>query len=500
MSRERRDPTLALDQDSLGLLGDRVAVPGYDRDGVTPGIVHLGVGGFHRAHEAFYVDRLLRQGLADEWGICGVGLLPQDSRMRDVMAAQDRLYTLVQRHPDGTVEAQVIGSIVDYLFAPDDPDRVVERMASPGVRIVSMTVTEGGYNLRSDGEFDGDDPAVRRDLEPGAAPTTVFAFVTEALARRRERGIDPFTVVSCDNLEENGEKARNAFTSYARLKDPALAGWMADRVAFPSSMVDRITPATTDADRALLADSLGVQDAWPVVCEPYHQWVIQDDFTAGRPPWEEAGVQLVPDVRPYELMKLRLLNASHQVMGYLGSLAGYGYVHDVCRDPDFVALLRGYMEREATPTLDPVPGVDLGDYRSSLLERFTNEAIGDTLARQCVDSTERIPKFLLPVVRQRLQDGGEIDRAALAIAGWARHAEGVDDAGRPLEVVDVRRDQVLALARQQQDDPTAMLGLSMFDGLREDRRFVTTYVAALRTLHEHGARAAVARYAGTSAD
>ncbi|MCD9199845.1 mannitol dehydrogenase family protein [Aeromicrobium wangtongii] len=483
---------MKLSDGSLEQLPPEVGSPEYDRSAVTAGIVHVGVGGFHRSHQAVYVDRLLAAGATD-WGICGVGLLPQDRAMQEALDGQDHLYTVVERHPDGSAQARVIGSIVEYLFAPDDVDAVIEKMASETTRIVSLTITEGGYNLiGGDGDFDADAPAIRADLEPGATPATVFGIVVEALDRRRRRGLDPFTVVSCDNIEANGAVARRAFQGFAALRDEELAGWIEQHVAFPHSMVDRITPVTTDADRAFVAEQFGIEDACPVTCESFLQWVISDEFSAGRPPLEDAGVSVVDDVRPYELMKLRLLNASHQVMGYLGSLAGLTHVHDAAHDDDFARLIRGYMEHEAQPTLEPVPDVDFADYRATLMERFGNGSIADTLARQCVDGSERLPKFLLPVVRAQLAAGGDIDRAVLALAGWARYAEGTDDEGRPLELNDVRHDEIAAAASRQGDDPTAMLELSMFEELRDDSRFVAAYVEALQGLRDHGARAAVA--------
>ena len=258
----------------------------------------------------------------------------------------------------------MIGSIVEYLLAPDDPEAVVERMADPAIKIVSLTVTEGGYNFHAvTGEFQADDPGVVHDLEPGAAPKTTFGLVVEALDRRRQRGVPPFTVLSCDNIQGNGDAARRSFTAFARLKDPKLGEWVEQEVRFPNCMVDRITPVTTDDDRAALAERFGIEDEWPVVCEPFTQWVLEDKFGLGRPPVEDAGAQVVDDVEPYELMKLRLLNASHQGLCYLGYLAGYRLVHDVCQDPLFAEFLLAYMDREATPTLHAVPGIDLHAYK-----------------------------------------------------------------------------------------------------------------------------------------
>ncbi len=476
---------------TLAAWGERVPVPGYDRSGVSTGIVHVGVGGFHRAHQAMYTDALLNQGGALDWGICGVGVMPADRAMKDALAAQDGLYTLVQKHSDGTWEPRVIGSIVEYLFAPDDPEAVIEKMAAGTTRIVSLTVTEGGYNINdTTGEFDADNPDVRHDTKPGATPRTAFGLITEALRRRRERGLAPFTVMSCDNLQGNGDLTRGALIAFARLRDPGLADWIDAEAAFPNAMVDRITPETTDADRSELRERFGIEDRWPVMCEPFTQWVLQDAFTAGRPDYGRAGVQLVGDVEPYELMKLRLLNASHQAMCYFGYLAGYRLAHEAAQDELFRRFLRGYMDAEATPTLPPVPGVDLDAYKSTLIERFSNPQIRDTIARLCAQSSDRIPKWLLPVVRDQLAAGGEIRRSAAVVASWARYAEGVDERGEPISVVDRMAPALGEYARRERDEPNAFISQRLlFGDLAQDERFVAAYQSALASLHERGARA-----------
>jgi len=483
-----------LNAKTVGDLGDRVAVPSYDRSRLSSGIVHFGVGGFHRAHQAMYLDALMNQGHALDWGITGVGLLPGDRRMHEVLHAQDFLYTLVVKDADGTMHPRVIGSIVDYLFAPDDPEGLLRLMSDPSTRIVSLTITEGGYLVnQTTGEFDASDPSIQGDLEDGAVPATAFGFITEALSRRRAAGVEPFTVMSCDNIQGNGEVAHKMIGAFARLKDADLAAWIEEHVAFPNSMVDRITPVTTDHDRQVLTEHFGVEDGWPVVCEPFTQWALEDRFPAGRPPYDEVGVQLVPDVTPYELMKLRLLNASHQSLCYLGYLAGYRYAHEVCQDELFTGFLLGYMDDEATPTLAPVPGVDLDDYKHKLIERFANPEIRDTLARLCAESSDRIPKWLLPVVREQLERGGPVRRSALVVAAWARYAEGVDEEGAAIEIVDRRRDALMERARQQPpggSDPLAFLrDPNLFGDLADEERFTTEYVAALESLHAHGARA-----------
>jgi mannitol 2-dehydrogenase len=480
-----------LNAQTLASFATTFPTPTYDRTQVRTGVVHIGVGGFHRAHEAAYLDQLMNEGKALDWGVSGVGLLAQDRRMQEVMTAQDCLYTLVVKHPDGSLHPRVVGSIVQYLFAPDDPEAVLELMADPGTRIVSLTVTEGGYLVHPvTGDFDADDPAIQKDLRPGSTPSTAVGFITEALSRRRQRDLSPFTVVSCDNIPGNGEVAHKMISAFARLKDPELADWLDSKVSFPNSMVDRITPVTTEADRALLAEQFGVEDAWPVVCEPFTQWALEDNFSNGCPPLEDVGVQMVKDVEPYELMKLRLLNGSHQAMCYLGYLAGYRYAHEVCQDPLFTKFLLGYMDQEATPTLAPVPGVDLEQYKHQLIERFANPEIRDTLARLCAESSDRIPKWLLPVIREQLATGGEIGRSALVVASWARYAEGQDEQGQPIEVVDRLREQLIARARRQHEEPLVFISeRDLFGDLIDNERFVLAYRSALDSLHRQGARA-----------
>jgi mannitol 2-dehydrogenase len=411
--------------------------------------------------------------------------------MKEALVAQDGLYTLVVKHPDGTYEPRIIGSIVEYLFAPDDPEIVIEAMATPSTRIVSLTVTEGGYNIHHvTGEFDSANPAVNADLEPGATPRTTFGFVTEALRRRRNRGVAPFTVMSADNLQGNGHLAHRVFSAFARQRDPELADWIDREVQFPNSMVDRITPVTTEADRELVRERFGVDDKWPVVCEPFTQWVLEDSFSDGRPPYEDAGVQVVDDVGPYELMKLRLLNASHQALCYFGYLCGYRLVHDAAQDPLFRTFLLQYMDKEATPTLSPVPGVDLDEYKLTLIERFSNPEVRDTIARLCAESSDRIPKWLLPVIREQLGQGGEISRSAAVVASWARYTEGIDEQGQPIEVVDPLKEQLMALAARNREDPDAFIAnRQVFGDLVDDKRFVVAYRSALTSLHERGARA-----------
>lgn len=471
-----------------------VASPAYTRADLTTGIVHFGVGNFHRSHQAMYLHRLFDAGRARDWAICGVGVLPGDQRMRDALVAQGMRYTLVERSPDGQAAAHTIASIAEYLFAPDDPEAVLEKLADPAVRIVSLTITEGGYNVDDvTGEFDLSRPDVAADLVPGATPRTVFGFVAVAARRRRERGIPPFTVMSCDNLQGNGIVARRSFVTFARALDPELGEWMDREIAFPSSMVDRITPVTGDAERAYVREELGVDDAWPVVCEDFVQWVLEDDFVSGRPPFDEVGVQLVEDVMPYEKMKLRLLNASHQALAYVGYLAGHRLVDDAATDPDLAAFVTGYMRADGEPTLDPVPGVDLADYERTLLERFSNPYIRDTLLRLATDGSDRIAKFVLPVARDLLAAGRTADYCAAVAASWALFARGTDERGAAIEVADRQSALVAEVLRRAGGDPSLIVGDDrLFPGLSGDPRFTEAFVRSYRAFRDRGVRQALA--------
>jgi mannitol 2-dehydrogenase len=459
----------AIDLNNATLSKLPIDAPNYDRGSVTVGIAHIGAGHFHRAHQAMYIDRLLRAGLAREWGICGVGVMPADWTMRDVLNDQDGLYTLILEKPDGSRDAQVIGSIIDYRYAPDDPESALEVLAAPSTRIISLTITEGGYR-------DPDGPA--------------FALIVEALDRRRRSGIAAPTIVSCDNIENNGEIAGRAVLANAESRDPELAEWVGEHVQFPSSMVDRITPSTTLEMAKEVRRDFGVNDRWPVVAEPFTAWVLEDKFADGRPPLEQAGVLLVDDVAPYELMKLRLLNAGHQCLAYFAHLCGFEFVHDAASDPLFAEFLLAYFESEAIPTLPAVPGIDLHEFGRTLIERFSNPGVRDTVARLCAFSSDRIPKWLIPVICDNLASDGSVRVAAAVVASWARYAEGTDEWGEPYEVVDQLADSLIPIARSQYENPAAFIEIAaVFGDLAHQPRFVQAYSGALDSLHRKGARA-----------
>lgn len=472
-----------------------VTVPQYETGNTGCAIVHFGVGAFHRAHQAMYLDRILTAGHTD-WTECGVGVLAGDAKMRDVLNRQDHLYTLITVAPDGGRDARVIGAITDYLYAPDDPQAVIDVLASPTTRIVSLTITEAGYGISDEtGEFEPRDEDVLRDLNDMTAPASVFGLLTAGLALRRDRGIAPFTVMSCDNIEHNGSVARKALTTFAWHHDVDLASWIDQYVAFPSSMVDRITPATTPA---VIADVLGefaIDDEWPVRSESFVQWVLEDKFSCGRPPFENVGVQMVDDVMPYEHMKLRLLNASHQVMSYLGLLAGHTHVHEVMGDPDLSAFVTSYMRNEAAPTLGPVPGIDVPEYIVQLSERFSSPALRDTLERQIVDGSARIPKFIVPVLRDRLARDQSIEHIALTLAAWCDvYARG------SVPMVDDNSDLLRRLSQTDRDNPGTFLdNRAVFGELVDSQRLRLAYQRAKRLLQDLGPRRAAREVAARCA-
>nr|WP_247602193.1 mannitol dehydrogenase family protein [Cellulomonas denverensis] len=447
------------------------------------GVVHLGVGAFHRSHQQTYWDAIAAGGDLD-WGVCGVGLLPTETALRDAAHARDGRYTLVTTAPDGTRRAQVIGSLIRYLHAPDDPAAVLDVLADPATRIVSLTITEGGYGIDdATGTFAPRDPLTLADLDqPDGLPISAFGYLAAALRRRRADGTPPFTVLSCDNIQHNGDVTRAALTAFTRRHDPALADWIAAEVAFPCTMVDRITPVTTDLTRAMVRDDYGIDDPWPVAAEQFRQWVIQDDFPTGRPDLATVGVELVPDVAPYEKLKLRILNASHQALAHLGMLAGHTWVHEAVADPVIAGLVRRYLTDEAVPTLDPLPGTDPLAYGDQVLDRFACAAVADRLDRIAVDASDRIPKFLLPVVRDQLAAGGSIDVAALVLAAW-----GVSMQRRGTTVVDRAAAELLAAVAREDERPGALLDVvPVFGELGADPRLRRAYCRAREALLQDG--------------
>ena len=454
---------------SLRALPATVDAPCYERERVRPGVVHFGVGGFHRAHQGVYFDEIARRGLSDRWGVTGVGL--RRPRMREVMHAQDCLYMVVSRGARGTT-ARVVAVMGRYLYGPESQCEILDRLSAPDTRLVTLTITGNGYLLDSRGDVAVDDPLVLSELDHPRRPETVAGYLVEALDRRRRAGVPPFTVLSCDNIPANGQAARTMVASLAELRDPRLAAWIEAHVAFPNSMVDRITPETTPADRERAVRSFGVDDRWPVITEPFSQWVIEDDFCNERPPLEHVGVEFVGDVAPYELTKKRLLNASHCALGYLGYLAGHRTTAEVMADPTFAAYISAMLD-EVTPLLPRAEGIDLPAYKELLLERLANPAMADQLSRLCRRGSTKVPSYLLPSISEALAAGRPSPLLTLAVAGWFRYLQGEDYAGDPIDVEDPRGPQLVDLARAEGADPRPLLNLrDVFADLADSPSFV----------------------------
>jgi mannitol-1-phosphate/altronate dehydrogenase len=476
---------------TLSTLGSGVRVPSYDRRALTPAIVHIGVGGFHRAHQAVYLDELAQRGITTDWGVTGVAL--RSRGMKDALGPQDGLFTVVQRG-DGEDDARVVGSIVAMLFAPDEPEAVLGALSDPRTRIVTLTITGAGYHLDVETGELADDADVRLDLSQPDRPCTALGYLAEALDRRRRTGTPPFTVLSCDNVPHNGVSARAALVAFARARDPELGAWIAREVAFPCTMVDRITPETGAATHDLVAGTFGVEDRWPVVTERFSQWIVEDSFCNGRPPLEEVGVQFVDDVEPYERMKKRLLNGSHSALGYVGYLLNHRDTAGAMRDP----LVRGYLMRlmaEISPLLPPVPGIDLHEYRATLLDRFSNAKVGDQLARLCGRGSTKVPAYLLPSIVEARRQGRPHELLNLAVAAWVRYLRGVDLKGRAIAINDARLDELQPLAIVGGDDPAPLMANShVFGWLADDPMLVRSVARILSAFDRDGLRATVGSY------
>ena len=484
-------PRLSLS--TLGVLPKSVALPAHDRSQLQPGIVHLGIGAFHRAHQAVYVDDILATDPG--WAIVGASLRSVETR--NALKPQDWLYAVSVRSGEGE-RLRVIGSVVDVLVATEERKRLLAAMSDPRVRIVSLTVTEKGYcHDPATGALNETDPGVVHDLATPNAPLTAPGLVVEALTRRRAAGVAPFTVLTCDNLPSNGEVAKRILVRFAKLRDADLGAYIAGEVACPSTMVDRITPATTDDDRARVATALGVTDAWPVVTEPFSQWVIEDRFPTGRPAFETAGAELVADVAPYEQMKLRLLNGAHSSLSYLGYLAGYEFVSDVMADASFARFVAALME-EATPTLRLPPSTDLAGYKAALLARFRNPALKHRCWQICMDGSQKLPQRLLGTIRDCLKRGAPFGHLALGVAGWMRYVTATDEKGNAIDVRDPLAGRLRALADAAGPSPErlvhAFLGVERIFGsdLAADPRFVAMVTERLARLLAEGAKRAVA--------
>lgn len=428
----------------LNQLTPTVAKPSYNRTRLDIGIVHLGIGAFHRAHQAVYTDDALNRA-AGNWLISGVSFRRPDTR--DALAPQDGLYTVAVRD-NGQAKLRVIGSIAEVLVAPESPQAVLDRLCQPSVKIVSLTVTEKGYcHDPATGNLNKNHPDIRHDIMHPSDPRSAIGFIVEAIARRKNLGYSPFTVLSCDNLPSNGDTIAKLIQQFAALRDQSLGTWIRDTIPCPNSMVDRIVPATRDEDRSIVSSALGVEDSWPVITEPFSQWVIEDRFVSGRPNWEKEGVQFTTDVHAYELTKLRLLNGSHSTIAYLGYLAGFDKVAEAMQSP-LADFIKDLMDEEITPTLPTIKGNDLNAYKSALIERFCNPDLKHRTWQIAMDGSQKLPQRLLGTIRDRLRHNASIERLSLGVAAWMRYVYGQDEKGHKIDVQDPMASIFLDIAKK----------------------------------------------------
>jgi mannitol 2-dehydrogenase len=479
---------------NLPLLAGNAAIPRYRRQDLTPGIVHIGVGNFHRAHLGVYLDDLFNLGLGHDWAIIGAGVMPSDSAMRAALLPQDFLSTVVEQDNEVSA-ARVTGPMIDFL-PPGDTAALLAALTNPAIRIVSLTVTEGGYMIDpATGRFNPQHPAIVRDAANPANPQSVFGIILHGLALRRIRGLSPYTVMSCDNVPHNGVVTRNAIAGLAGLFDADLADWIKKHVAFPNSMVDRITPATSDRERQITRDVFGIEDNWPVFCEEFKQWVAEDNFSAGRPPLEKVGATFVSDVTPFEHMKIRILNGGHAIIAYIGGMLDIHFVHEAMEHPLIRAFLDKVEREEVIPTVPPVPDTDLQDYYRLIVRRFSNPKIGDTIRRLCLDGSNRQPKFIVPVAADRLKQGQSIAGLALESALWCRYCAGTTDSGKVIEPNDPDWSALQGIAKLAKDNPEAWLAMeTIYGDVGKAPSFRGAFVRALNDIWQHGTARTVTRY------
>jgi mannitol 2-dehydrogenase len=468
--------------------------PRYARSDLSPGIVHIGLGNFHRAHQAWYLHRLMQQGQALDWGIVGAGVRSYDQEMREKLLSQDCLSTLVELSPEGRT-AEVIGSMVDYVPVLPGNAPLIAQMSDPAIRIVSLTVTEGGYFIDpASGGFDGGHDDMRHDAVHVAAPKTAFGAIVAALRERRAAGEAPFTLQSCDNLKGNGDVLRQTIVLLAEMSDPSLAAWINDHAAFPSAMVDCIVPATGPREIAE-ARAFGIEDAAPVTHENFRQWVIEDHFCAGRPVWENAGVTLTKNVHPFETMKIRVLNAGHQVLANVSEVLSLPTIASAMQDADVSRFFRKVEVEEISPFVAPAPGMKADAYLSIIEERFANPAIHDTIRRVAFDGSSRHTEFVLPIVRDALAAGHSVRGLALVEALWARMCAGQREDGTVIDANDPFWDQLSYTANAARQQPSLWLDQGQIYGdLANNPRFAAPFADWLSRLWSEGSRAVLQSY------
>lgn len=470
-------------------------VKNYKKPDCNSKILHFGVGGFHRAHQAIYTAEAMGNTNDYSWGITGVGILESDKYMYDCLSDQDFNYSLMVKPCEGDSNLIVVGTISDYIYAYNNYGKLLTKVNNPELAIISMTVTEGGYNIDPNtGKFDWSNAEILYDLKQSDSPKTIFGYLALCLNQRMKMNLRGITLLSCDNIQHNGKVLEYTLLEFISRLKPDLALWVRENCSFPSSMVDRITPKTTDEDIATIFERFGIEDKWPVVCESFTQWIIEDDFVAGRPKWETAGARFTSEVLPYEKMKLRLLNASHQALAYLGHIHGYKYVHEAAQDKIIQSFLLDYMKNEVEPTLDPILGIDLNEYQNNLIERFSNPNIVDSLQRICEFTSDRIPVFNLPAINEQINQGKDLKLSALIIASWRAYLDEMDEKGEKIHIVDNRKQMLLEFVRLNPNPIKFIEIKDIFHELSSDKVFVNNYLKAYLNIKEYGAIAAISKF------
>lgn len=470
-----------LNAENLEVLPANVGVPAYNRDAIKTSILHIGVGNFHRSHQAFYINELIDKYKDLNYGICGVDLLDSDRKMYNILKDQDGLYTIYTKEPNGAHKAKIIGSIVEYFYGPENPLAVIERMSSPDIKIISLTIAEDGYHLNEiTGAFDINHPAVAEDIKNPFSPKTVFGYLTQSFKLRKLRGIAGCTILSCDNIKSNGDTIKKSLLEYVSKVEPELLKWITKNTTFPNTMVDRINPITSSQDRNTLKEDFSIDDQWPVIVEPFSQWVIEDKFVHETPAWERVGVQYTDSIAPYENLKLKLLNASHTILGILGTLHGYKTVYEATNDDDFLTFLQAFLDEEVTPTLSDSNLDAIERYKKSIISRFQNPHINDQLFRICQESSAKIPLFILPTVKAQLLSNKKIEKAALIIAAWAKYNDGIDDNENSYEIVDTMSGTLIRTAALSIQNPMKFIEIkAVFGDLAQNPLFVDAYLNAI---------------------
>jgi mannitol 2-dehydrogenase len=471
-----------------------IKTPNYNQDELSAGIIHFGVGNFHRSHQVIYLNELFNEGLDKNWAIIGAGVMSNDERMREILEEQNFLSSVVEQTANSN-SIEVTGVMIDYL-SPNDKQVIIDKLSDESIKIVSLTITEGGYFIDSStGLFDVKHPAIIEDSKDPENPKTVFGLILSALLKRYEKKIEPFTIVSCDNIPHNGNVTKNTLSGLAKLSNEVFAKWIIDNVSFPNGMVDRITPATTPRERKLVKELYGLEDEAVVFSEKFKQWVLEDKFPSGRPALEKVGVQFVDDVAPYEHMKIRILNGGHALIAYLAALLDIEFAHEAMENDLVLKFFQKVQENEIIPILPPVPNTDLTHYYKKIEERFSNPKIADTTLRLCYDGSNRQPKFIIPSVLDCLDKGIDIHGLALGCALWCRYCYGETVSGKIIEANDPKWDVLNQKAKKAKDNPLVWLEMEdIYGEVGKSELFSEKFSLALKSIFSNGIEKTVQEY------